>query len=152
MATYLKVEIFGNLFPLRSKYNYFSFICLQAYVIWSELQNNERERSWFICLLIFFIDVFEYRRFVSSAKCSILLCLTDLWRSLMKMINNNGPYTDPCGTPWVTKLSSESKPLTDVYWTLWDKNDWNQSTAWPFIPWSVNLFRNISWFTVLRLF
>ena len=45
-----------------------------------------RERSWFICLLIFFIDLFEYRRFVSSAKCSIWLCLTDMWRSLMKMI------------------------------------------------------------------
>ena len=54
-----------------------------------------RQRSWFICLLTFFIDLFAYRRFVSSAKYSFWLCLTDLWRSLMKMINNSGPNTDP---------------------------------------------------------
>ena len=88
-------------------------------------------------MIYMFVDFFhrllEYRRFVSYAKCSIWLCLTDLHRSLTKMINS-GPNTDPCGTPWVTKLDSESKPLTDVYWTLWDKNDWNQSTARLLIP------------------
>ena len=39
------------------------------------------------------------------------------------MTNSRGPDTDPSGTPWVIKHGFVSKPLTDVYWTLWDKND-----------------------------
>lgn len=59
----------------------------------------------------FFIDLFAYRRFVSSAKCSIWICITEFWRSLMKMMNNKGLNTDPFKTPWVTKHGSESKNL-----------------------------------------
>ena len=90
--------------------------------------NRWTTREMIIYVFVgFFIVLFEYRRFVSS-------CLTDLWRSLIKMIHNRGLNTDPSGTPWVTKYSLESKPHTDVYCTFWDKNDRNQLTAWPLIP------------------
>ena len=54
---------------------------------------------------------------MSSAKCSIWLCLIDLCRSLMNIINRSGPKTDPCGT-LRERYGHELNLFTDVNWTL----------------------------------
>ncbi|KAJ7410419.1 hypothetical protein WISP_108598 [Willisornis vidua] len=41
----------------------------------------------------------------------------DLSMSLMKIINNAGPNTDPRGTPLVTDVHQDSEPLTTILWT-----------------------------------
>ena len=107
MPTYSKVETFGNLSPLLST----TFSVLSAFrLILFNLRllstreregerERERERDHDLCVYWFFlIDLFENREFVLSGKCSIWVCQTDLWSSLMKMINNRHPNTDSCWT------------------------------------------------------
>ena len=54
---------------------------------------------------------------------------------LMKIRNNKGPKTDPCGTPYVPiSLKSEVIPLVVVYCFLFDKYDSDHLSALPFTP------------------
>ena len=54
---------------------------------------------------------------------------------LMKIRNNKGPSTDPCGTPHVpVSLKSEITPLVVVYCLLFDKYDSNHLRALPLNP------------------
>ena len=48
--------------------------------------------------------------------------------------NNNGPRTEPWGTPCNISLISDLDPETDVNWDLPDKYDLNQLLAIPRIP------------------
>ena len=67
---------------------------------------DKNDRSWLMCL-IFFKDLFEYERFVSSANRCTSPFLIALWRSLINIKNSKGPKTDPWGTPWIIKCGSE---------------------------------------------
>ena len=52
--------------------------------------------------------------------------------SLMKIRNNKGPNTDPCGTPYaLVSLKFEITPLVVVYCLLYDKYDSNHFRALP---------------------
>ena len=63
---------------------------------------------------VFLSDLFAKRRSVLSAKCRALLCMAAQCRSFIKIINNSGPRTDRCGTPWEILLSSEFYPSNEV--------------------------------------
>ena len=41
-----------------------------------------------------------------------------LRRSLSMMLNNRGPSTEPCGTPWESVLCDDIVVLTLVIWDL----------------------------------
>ena len=75
---------------------------------------GKNDRSWLMCLLIFFKDLFEYKRFVLSANRCTSLFLIALWRSLINIKNSKGPKTDPWGTPWVIRCGSEFVLFIDV--------------------------------------
>ena len=51
---------------------------------------------------------------VSSAYKTTLLWLTQFGRSSIKIRNNKGPKTDPCGTPEFKSMGSEEFPLTQT--------------------------------------
>ena len=52
------------------------------------------------------------KRFVSSAKLTIVELCTELKRCFSYNINNNGPSIDSCGTPDVTFNGLDITPLT----------------------------------------
>ena len=136
LTIYLKGTMLSDLFSLRTVYYQFSLICIQTDLV-TVLELNHRtirERSWLMSLFIRFVDLLMWRRFVSTAKCSILLCLIELYRSLMKIINRSGSNTDFCGNPWEIRCCCELNLFTDMNWTLWVKYEWNQLLAWPQIP------------------
>ena len=61
-----------------------------------------------------------------------------LGRSLIKIMNNNGPNMDPCGTPNTIGNNVEAALpiLTNCF--LEDKYDWNISKDLPLIPYFGN--------------
>ena len=61
-----------------------------------------------------FTSLLEKNSAVSSAYKTTSLCLTQFGRSLIKMRNNKGPKTDPCGTPEFKSMGSEVVPLTQT--------------------------------------
>ena len=125
-----KVKMLSDLFSLVTEYYFFSLICIQTDLVRSQPLNNKR-KIMINVFIYFFIDLLIKRRFVS--KCCIWLCLIDLRRSLINMINNSGPKTDPCGTPWEIGYGRELNLFTDVKWTLRVTYQWNQLLAWPVI-------------------
>lgn len=62
-----------------------------------------------------------YKR-VSSAN-SLTVEVRRFGRSLMYVKNNNGPSTDPCGTPEVTGEGGDVAPSQMTVWTLLVRND-----------------------------
>ena len=133
LTTYSKVKMLSDLFSLWTEYYQFSLIYIQIDLVRSQPLNNKR-KIMINVFIYFFIDLLMYKTFVLSAKCSIWLCLIDLCRSLMNIINRSGPNTDPCGTPWEIRCSRELNLFSDMNWTLWVKYEWNQLLAWPLIP------------------
>ena len=71
---------------------------------------------------------------VSSAKRQNLSFLQTAGKSLMKMRNNSGPKTEPCGTPHITSSTSDDAPFTSTYCFLLVKYDWNQLKGIPLSP------------------
>ena len=61
--------------------------------------RTKRDQSLLISLLICFRDLLIRNMLVSSAKWWILLFLIETCKSLIKIRNNSGPKTEPCGTP-----------------------------------------------------
>ena len=78
---------------------------------------DKNDRSWLMCLLIFFKDLFEYKRFVSSANRCTSLFLIALWRSLINIKNSKGPKTDPWGTPIGNKGVGQNVAIPRYYLT-----------------------------------
>ena len=64
----------------------------------------------------------------------LLLFLIETCKSLIKIMNNSGPKTEPWGTPDITFSEVEFVLFILVYWFLLTKNDLNQSLALPLIP------------------
>ena len=62
------------------------------------------------------------KREVSSAN-SLTVVVRPRGRSLIQMRRNNGPRTEPCGTPAVTDFQTEGWPLRTTRWHLLFKND-----------------------------
>ena len=60
--------------------------------------------------------------------------------SLIYTENNNGPRTEPCGTPQLIFLQVDCLLSKDTYWHLLDKKDENNLCATPRIPYCSNLF------------
>ena len=60
--------------------------------------------------------------------------MTQSGRSFMKMTNNNGPSTDPCGIPDVTGFHDDSSPWTITCWVRFPKKFSIHDTAFGFIP------------------
>ena len=56
------------------------------------------------------------------------------FRSLIYKKNSKGPNTDPCGTPWVTSILSETVSLIIVCWILFVRYDSNQLSVSPITP------------------
>ena len=73
-----------------------------------------------------------YKR-VSSAN-SLTVEVRPFGRSLMYVKNNNGPSTDPCGTPKVTGEGGDVAPSQMTVWTLLVRNDSIQDKRFPWIP------------------
>jgi hypothetical protein len=79
-------------------------------------------------------------------------------RSFVYIMNNRGHRIDPRGTRCVIVPQSEKKfwgVLGDFTWTfclLLAKQDLNQSSDTPGIPWKCNLSNKISWFTQSKAF
>ena len=71
---------------------------------------------------------------VSSACNLTALCPTDLYKSFIFSKKNNGPNTEPCGTPHDTVRKSEFTPFMTVYWRLLFKYDLKKSLTSPRIP------------------
>ena len=55
---------------------------------------------------------------VSSAYNLTALCPMDLYKSFIYSKKNNGPNTEPCGTPHDAVRKSEFTPFMTVYWRL----------------------------------
>ena len=62
---------------------------------------------------------------ISSAK-SRGVVLIELVRSLMYKRNNNGPKTEPCGTPYLIGSVDELIPCIKTYRCLLESNDRNK--------------------------
>ena len=58
----------------------------------------------------------------------------NICKSIIKIMNNSGPKTEPWGTPYITFSEVEFVSFILVYWFLLTKNDLNQSLALPLIP------------------
>ena len=65
-------------------------------------------RSWFILFVNISCERSERVTLVSSTKWYALEYFRHEWRSLMQMRNNNGPRTDPWGTPDTISLIVEA--------------------------------------------
>ena len=89
---------------------------------------------------------------VSSANSLTALHPTALYISLMYNKKNNGPRTDPWGTPHFTKPISDYTPLSTVNWRLLIRYDLENIFAWPRIPQQSNFRNIISWSTVSNAF
>jgi hypothetical protein len=77
----------------------------------------------------------EKNRFASSANIWKSKRSEQYSKSLIYKRNNNGPKTEPWGTPQETYTSSELIiPLIETYYFLFDKYDLNHSLAMPRIP------------------
>ena len=55
-----------------------------------------------ISFLIYFRDLLIRSKLVSSAKWWTFLFLIETCKSLIKIMNNSGPKTEPWGTPYIT--------------------------------------------------
>ena len=60
--------------------------------------------------------------------------VTQSGRSFIKITNNNGPSTDPCGIPDVTGFHDYSSPWTITSWVRFPKKFSIHDTAFGFIP------------------
>ena len=85
----------SDFLSLWTYYYQFRLICIDTDLVRSQPLNNKR-KIMINVFIYFFIDLVMYKTFVLSAKCSIWLCLIDLWRSLMNIRNSSGPNTDQC--------------------------------------------------------
>ena len=66
-------------------------------------------------------------------------------------MNNIGPSTDPCGSPWFTLEGSEDSWFTWTNWYLSDKYDLNHQRVVPLMSTSCsNLYRRMLWSIVSR--
>ena len=64
---------------------------------------------------------------VSSAYYLTALCPVDLYKWFIHSKKNNGPNTEPCGTPHDTVRKSEFTPFMTVYWRLLVEYDLKKS-------------------------
>ena len=110
------------------------------------------ERSWMIYLFIFLSDLCENKILVSSAKWRIIEWEIASFRMLIYIRNSKGPSTDPCGTPWVTSILSETVSLTIVCWILFVRYDSNQLSVTPLMPQWHSLSIKILWLIVSKAF
>ena len=83
----------------------------------------------------------------SSANSLQMFICTSLGISLMKIINNMGPITEPCGTPLKTSFHCESFPATFTHCVLFFKKDFIHSSISPVNPRLSILTINLSWAT-----
>ena len=97
-------------------------VAINQWTIW--------ERSWLIYLFIFL----SVKMLVSSAKWRIIEWEIASFRLLIYIRNSKGPSTNPCGTPWVTSILSETGSLTIVCWILFVRCDSNQLSVTPLTP------------------
>ena len=111
-----KLYIFYLLSFHSKNYNFY-FI----YIQWDPVCSNpvyNQCKSWFMYLLIYFRELLEYRRLVSSAKW----CITEYWIALLRWLiyirNSIRPKTEPCSTPWVLikTVDSASYMYIVFYW------------------------------------
>ena len=76
----------------------------------------------------------------------------ELWSSAsispIRIRNNSGPITDPCGTPERTCDGSELKPLAITHWLRFSKNDSIHLRIFPPIPRSESFSITIRWSTL----
>ena len=80
------------------------------------------------------------------------LCRMDLYKSFIYNKKNNGPNTEPCGTPHDTVPKSEFTPFMTMHWRLLVKYDLKKSLTSPRIPYHSSLYNKISWSTVSNAF
>ena len=85
---------------------------------WYNFMKSFLLRSWTILKLWLLVI-----KVVSSAYNLAALQPILLWRSLIYSKKNNGPKTDPCGTPHDTVLRSDLIPFITVYWRRLVKYD-----------------------------
>ena len=81
----------------------------------------------------------------SSTKSLQMFNCTSLGMSLMKIINNIGPITEPCGTPLKTSIHCESFPATFTHCFLCFKKYFIHSSISPLNPRLSILTINLSW-------
>ena len=77
--------------------------------LWSSwLRVNKKSRA--------FSPANEVDRVLSSANSTNLNKEKVFDRSLINIWNNNEPWTDPCGTPWLIEEEEEVLPSITVIW------------------------------------
>ena len=81
-----------------------------------------------------FSSASEVERVLSSANSINLKKDDEFGRSFINIRNNNGPRTDPCGTPWLTEEEEEVIPSLTVIWFLSLRYDLSHSCETPLIP------------------
>ena len=86
---------------------------------------------------------------VSSANL-LSVHLISLSVSLMKIFNSTCPSTDPWGTPLVTNLHLDIKPLTTTLWMQLSNQFLIHLTVHPSNPYLSNLERRVLWVTLLK--
>ena len=71
---------------------------------------------------------------VSSAK-SLTYSVPTAWCiSFMYNVKNNGPSTEPCGTPHSIFPVDDTESFTTVYWSLLVRYNLKKLFAWPLMP------------------
>ena len=147
-----KTQIINNLNP-----PYHHVVCLNAvksfgaglFFIWNNtkfvlslfIDNLLATHQWYNLLKSSFawiITSFKFSPYdnkeVSSTNNLTALHPTALYISLMYNKKNNGPRTDPWGTPHFTKPISDCTPLATVNWRLLFRYDLKNIIACPLIP------------------
>jgi len=82
--------------------------------------------------------------------CKLAEGALNLVMSLMKILNSTGPSMDPSGTPPVTNLHLDIKPLTTTLWLQPSNQFLIHPTVHPSNPYLPNLERRMLWGTVLK--
>ena len=76
----------------------------------------------------------EVDRVLSSSNSINLNKDDEFGRSFINIRNNNGPRTDPCGTPWLIEEEEEVIPSIKVIWILSLRYDSSNSCETYVIP------------------
>ncbi len=94
--------LFAECLPRNISWNFAGFAIMEL------LENHTRVLFVSACnfVITFDIDVSQAYRVLSSAKLHKAVSDKNKNKSFIKILNNNGPKIDPCGTPKITSKNS----------------------------------------------
>jgi len=109
-------------------------------------------KSWLRCNWILSALSPAYVRWLSSAYILGAQFDRQFGRSLIYNRNSSDPKIVPWGTPQLNDQLLESDALMEHIRVRFSKYDWNHLCAFPYMLWSLNFDKRISWSAVSKAF